>query len=553
MEFRILGPLEVLADDRVLSLGGAKPRGILAALLLHANEAVSAERLAIHLWGQEAPPCAVKRLHVHVSRLRKALGDPELVATTSAGYCLHLRPGELDAQEFQRLTAAGRRALGDGDPEQAAALLHEALALWRGRPLADLGFASFAQTAIAELEEQRLSAFELRVEADLALDRHAELVPELQALAERNPTRERLHGQLMLALYQSGRQADALSVYQRVRHTLADQLGLQAGGELQELETRILRHDPLLGRPDRPRPAESAITESGNSTVTETVLVSRPIRSRRIAWLLVAGVVVAMIVLGGAARPGTEGAASSTSDAAYTAQVLRLCQRVNGAERAREDDAATLRTALRRAASTSAQREAILVAARASIARGDRNLADLRSIVPPAQRRFLHRATDSTWDRSLARLRAFAVRIDRAATRRELLHAMDRFAKDRPTWQSERINVTAGLQRLGGPRCRIHGFSDRPIALPELAHEALQTYEDVSPPILRDADPREQRSVRRRKADESGRPAARGVAPREGAGDGGTPSAGGVAPRSGRAAPRHSPDVSQPFERGDED
>src|SRR4051794_38454028 len=100
MEFRILGPLEVLANDRALSLGGAKPRGILAVLLLHANEAVSAERLAIHLWGQEAPPCAVKRLHVHVSRLRKALGDPELVATTSAGYCLHVRPGELDAQEF---------------------------------------------------------------------------------------------------------------------------------------------------------------------------------------------------------------------------------------------------------------------------------------------------------------------------------------------------------------------------------------------------------------------------------------------------------------------
>src|SRR5689334_14492246 len=227
MEFRILGPLEVHGEQGLLPLGRAKPRAVLAVLLLHANESVSAERLALALWGEEAPAGAVKTVQVHVSRLRKALGDGEVIATTPAGYRLRVRHGELDLERFEGLVEEGRRALTNGRAEHAAAVLREALALWRGPALAELAFEPFAQVEIARLEEQRLAALETRVEADLAAGAHDLLIGELQRLVVANPTRERLAGRLMLALYRAGRQAEALDTYRHVRARLVEELGLE--------------------------------------------------------------------------------------------------------------------------------------------------------------------------------------------------------------------------------------------------------------------------------------------------------------------------------------
>src|SRR5215207_5107659 len=253
MEFRILGSLEVRADDGgPVALGGAKPRGLLAAMLLHANEPVSAERLAVALWGEDVPAGAVKTVRVHVSRLRRALGDPDVLTTTPAGYRLRVDAGELDADRFEQLSAEGHRALDDGAPEQAARVLREALAAWRGPALADFGFEAFAQAEIGRLEDERLAALEARVQADLAVGRHGELVGELAQLVAAHPLRERLHGQLMLSLYRSGRQADALQVYRDARDVLVQQLGIEPGTELRALERAVLAHDPEL---DLARPA----------------------------------------------------------------------------------------------------------------------------------------------------------------------------------------------------------------------------------------------------------------------------------------------------------
>src|SRR4051812_20652570 len=249
MEFGILGPLEVRADGRALELGGPKPRALLAMLALHANRPVSAERVAVALWGEDTPPRAVKTVQVYVARLRKALGDPEVLVTTPGGYCLRVRPGELDAERFERSVPDGRRALAAGRGEDAAADLRAALGLWRGPPLAELASAPFAPAEIERLEEQHLAAVEVRVEADLAAGRHAELVGELQQLTSAHPWRERLHAQLMLALYRSGRQADALEAYQRAREVLVEQLGIEPGAELHDLHEAILAHDPALAAP----------------------------------------------------------------------------------------------------------------------------------------------------------------------------------------------------------------------------------------------------------------------------------------------------------------
>jgi predicted ATPase/DNA-binding SARP family transcriptional activator len=257
VEFGILGPLEVRAAGRAVPLGGSKPRALLALLLLHPNEPVSADALAVALWGEEAPARSTKTVHVHVSRLRKALGDPDALTTTPAGYRLHVRPHELDAERFRRLVDDGRGALAADEPEHAGALLREALALWRGPPLADLAFAPFAQGAIAALQEERLVALETRLEAELRAGRHAELVPELQRLVAEHPLRERLHGRLMLALYRAGRQADALEAYRHARATLVEQLGLEPGVELRELERAVLAQDPDLAVP-APSGAEPA-------------------------------------------------------------------------------------------------------------------------------------------------------------------------------------------------------------------------------------------------------------------------------------------------------
>ena len=258
MEFRVLGPLEVDGASGAVTLGGGKLRAVLAMLLLHPNEPVSAERLAVALWGEDAPATSVKTVHVHVSRLRKALGDPDVIATTPAGYCIRVQPGELDAQRFEGLVAEGRAALAGGRPDRAAVKLREALRLCRGPPLPEFAFDPFAQPEIARLEEERLAAIEARVEADLQCGRHAEIVAELSQLAEAHPAREQLAGQLMLALYRCERHADALEVFQRVRARLDEELGLAPGAELKKLQQLILEQAPELGLAAAVRPADAA-------------------------------------------------------------------------------------------------------------------------------------------------------------------------------------------------------------------------------------------------------------------------------------------------------
>lgn len=249
VQFRILGPLEVLDEVGPVALGGIKARAVLAVLLLHPEEPVTAERLSLALWGEEVPASAVKTVQVYVSRLRKALGDAERLVTTPAGYLLRVHADELDADRFTRLVEDGRRALRAGQADRAATVLREALSLWRGPALADLAFEPFADGEIPRLEEQRLAALEARVEADLASGRHAALVGELRRLVSANPTRERLAGQLMLALYRCGRQTDALEAFHEARRALLADVGVEPGPELRRLEAAILRQDASLEAP----------------------------------------------------------------------------------------------------------------------------------------------------------------------------------------------------------------------------------------------------------------------------------------------------------------
>jgi len=241
MNFRVLGPLEVAGDRGTLDLGGVKQRSVLAMLLLHAHEVVSTDRLIDALWGASPPLTSGKSIQVYVSRLRKALADDRLV-TRAPGYVLYVDPDELDLARFEGLLAEAR----DAPPKTASSKLSEALALWRGPPLADLAYEQFAQAEIARLEELRLTAVEQRIHADLALGRHAELVPELEALVASHPLREHLRYQLMLALYRSDRQADALDAYRDARRELSEALGLEPSPSLRELEAAILRQDPEL-------------------------------------------------------------------------------------------------------------------------------------------------------------------------------------------------------------------------------------------------------------------------------------------------------------------
>jgi predicted ATPase/DNA-binding SARP family transcriptional activator len=289
VEFRILGPLEVHADGHAVALGGARPRAVFAVLALHANQPVSAERLALALWGEDAPPSAVKTIQVYVARLRKAIGDPSALVTTPAGYRLRVGPGELDAEQFERLVAAGRDALATGRAEDAAAKLQEALTLWRGPPLAELASMPFAPAEIARLEEHQLAAVELRIDAELAAGRHADLVAELQQLTRAHPWRERLHAQLMLALYRSGRQADALDAYRHAREVLVEQLGIEPGPELHNVQQAILAQDPALnapavaserptGRPSLPDPPTALIGRGSELEEVAGQLCDRGIR-----------------------------------------------------------------------------------------------------------------------------------------------------------------------------------------------------------------------------------------------------------------------------------
>ena len=253
VEFRILGPIEVVdAEGRAVAAGGGKQRALLAYLLLHANEVVSRDRLIDELWGESPPPTVESMLHLYLSRVRKLLATAESSAellTRPPGYVLEVDPSSLDAERFRRLMSMGHDALRAGKAEEAASMLDEALALWRGPALADLTDAAWARSEAAGLEELRLEAIRSKLEAELELGKHALVVAELEELVARHPMHERLRALLMLALYRAGRQAEALEVYQRGRRELVEELGLEPGEELRELERAILRQDPGLAAP----------------------------------------------------------------------------------------------------------------------------------------------------------------------------------------------------------------------------------------------------------------------------------------------------------------
>ena len=257
----MLGPLEVLDEGRPITLAGSKQRALLALLLVHVNETISTDRLVDELWGERPPANAAKTVQMQIVRLRKALAGESgnasdgPVVTRERGYELSVDPSRLDSHRFERLVAEGRSELAGGNPEGAISTLEAALSLWRGAPLAEVAYEPFAQREIARLDDLRVAALEQLIEAKLGLGGHAELVSQLEALIADHPYRERLRAQLMLALYRSDRQADALQAYQEARRTLVDELGIEPGERLRELERAVLAQDPALHLPAGSDPA----------------------------------------------------------------------------------------------------------------------------------------------------------------------------------------------------------------------------------------------------------------------------------------------------------
>jgi YVTN family beta-propeller protein len=291
IDFRVLGSFEVLEDQQPLALGGPKQRALLALLLLRRGETVSSDRLIDALWGERAPASAVKIVQGYVSNLRRLLGDGVLV-TRGHGYALQTKPGQVDLERFEALVSEGRRLLQTGDARAGRQRLRDALALWRGEPLADLSYEPFAQSEIARLEEARLAALEDRIDADLSLGDSEPLVAELEALVHEHPLRERLRGQLMLALYRSGRQADALESYRNARATLVNELGIEPGPALQHLERAILAHDPALEAPSQ-------------GPVRQPATIARGGRPGGLLVVAAGAVLLAAIVLAAVKLPGS--------------------------------------------------------------------------------------------------------------------------------------------------------------------------------------------------------------------------------------------------------
>ena len=304
MRYRILGQLEVHNGAGRVQIAQGRQRLLLAVLLVHANEPVSKERLIDALWGESLPPTAVRSLHNHVSALRKALGDGHLVSE-ARGYRLVVADGESDAARFIALAERGRAALKTDEPVEAADLLREALALWHGPAFGDLTHESAVAGHAASLDERRLSAIEDRVDADLALGCHSELVAELDELIAQHPLRERLRGQQMIALYRCGRQADALAVYADARRYLVDELGIEPGPALRRLEQAILEQDPALG-PAQPLPAppRDPLARVGR----------HPWRLALAGAALVAAAVAAVLLVTGDDEPEPAGAAATAGD-----------------------------------------------------------------------------------------------------------------------------------------------------------------------------------------------------------------------------------------------
>jgi DNA-binding SARP family transcriptional activator len=281
VEFRILGPLEARENGVVLALGGAKQRALLAVLLLEANRVIPTERLVDALW-DEPPAGAVKAVQVYVSRLRKSLGTAVLRRRAS-GYLLEVEPEQLDLERFRRLLEEARR-----DSTRALHALEDALSLWRGPPLAEFANEPFARIERPRLEELRLEALEEHVDVSLAAGRQAAVVGELESLVEAHPLRERLRGQLMLALYRCGRQAEALAAYRDARHTLVDELGIEPGRQLQELEQAILRQDPSLEA--SPAPARVETVEPATRPTVEHSTLAPVHEERKLISVLVVDV-----------------------------------------------------------------------------------------------------------------------------------------------------------------------------------------------------------------------------------------------------------------------
>ena len=258
LDYAVLGPLNVSGPQGPIELKAPKQRALLAVLLLaHREESVSAARLVDELWGDDPPPTAAKAVQVHLSKLRSALGPDQPIVTRPSGYAVDIEPEQLDLARFEALSERARAARRDSDPVVAAELWRDALALFRGPPLVDVPLRGLAATEAGRLAELQVAGIEERIAVELELGEHVAVAGELQALVAEHPYRERLHAQLMLALYRSGRQAEALDAFRHARRTLVEDLGLEPGRELQQLETAVLAQDPaldlLLAEVPRPR------------------------------------------------------------------------------------------------------------------------------------------------------------------------------------------------------------------------------------------------------------------------------------------------------------
>jgi DNA-binding SARP family transcriptional activator len=275
VRFHVLGPMEVHGGREVIDIGPRMVRAVLASLLIEANRPVTSDRLVDQLWGERPPPTAMSSLQVHVSALRRVLEperrrgeSPSVVVTQGAGYLLRVSPDEVDAMRFEAATLEASRLLAGGQPEPARERTDEALRLWRGQPYADLAFESFIQPEIARLEQLRSVALETAMEAELARGHHAAVLAELERLVGLHPLRERLRELFILALYRSGRQAEALRAYQDARRTLVEELGIEPRASLRQLEADILRHSPSLEW----RPAATATEPEGDAVRAESYL-----------------------------------------------------------------------------------------------------------------------------------------------------------------------------------------------------------------------------------------------------------------------------------------
>src|SRR3954468_9828725 len=320
MQFRLLGPLEVETDDGPVDVGAGKRRALLAHLLIHANEVVSAEQLIDELWDEHPPATAGKSVQVYVSQLRKALStNGAVLGTRGSGYVISVAADEVDALLFEERLETAQQAFTEGDARSGAREARGALELWRGPALFDFAYESFAQTAAARLNELRLVALETRIDADLALGAHSRVASELESLVAEHPLRERFRAQLMLALYRCGRQSQALESYRDGRRLLLDELGIEPSPELRDLEQMILTQSEDLSAPRRVARTRSAPSHAPDP-------VRQPERRRwRGGWLTVVG--ATLLVGGGTAaivqRAGTDGSEATVAvDAAPHSMVI---------------------------------------------------------------------------------------------------------------------------------------------------------------------------------------------------------------------------------------